>query len=266
MPQLLLFLQQMFLPTETRAGAGLQCAGCSRGTYGLSLVRTLSNDRAGHARDHLPTSAPSTLPRACAKSKRVVSPSLQGHPRTAWVAQEFRRPSEGALCTLSLLWEVPGALSRPLSSLKSLSKKLECLGLSGAAAPDSRRRVLPAQGWQEALRLGRESARGFYPGHARCSCHPGRAMGSLGSLFPGALSELTSSLTDLLDESVAWSPVRPGTGRGRQANLAAGAWGLASFPRLAVGLCRARSPLSRGKRRPHYLLDADSQIDCKSQT
>lgn len=138
-----------------------------------------------------------------------------------------------------------GALSRPLSSLKSLSKKPASLGLAGAAAP-------AADGGCSGPGLaGRPSAwagvcPGVLSGPGLGAAANGSAMGSLGPLFPGALSELTSSRTDPLDESVAWSPVRPGTGREsvkKKRDLAAGARGLASFPRLSP-LASAAAPVS----------------------
>lgn len=142
----------------------------------------------------------------------------------SWLLDPF--PSSGGLSA--------GALSLPLSSLKSLFKKLKSLGLDGASAWDS----------------GGEGASGLVAGRVCClaSVHPGVLSGagpgaaatgsapcSLGSLFSGAVPGLTSSLPDAADESVPWSPGRPGTGREsvkKKWDLAAGALGLDPFPRF----------------------------------
>lgn len=86
--------------TETRAGTGLQCAGCSRGTYGSSPRQDPSVMAEQDPRDRPAPQAPlAPHPEPAARAKQIVSPSLQGHPRTAWITQELRRPGEDALCS-----------------------------------------------------------------------------------------------------------------------------------------------------------------------
>lgn len=135
---------------------------------------------------------------------------------------------------LASWWLSPGTSSRPLSSLKSLSKKPESLGLEGAAPPDSGARGAASQVAPKAWSAAWAGPR-LLSGPGPCAAAAGSPRLSLGSLFPGALLELTSSFPGPVDESVAWSPVRPGTGREsvkKKRDLAAGASALASFPRF----------------------------------
>jgi hypothetical protein len=106
--------------------------------------------------------------------------------------------------------------------------------LEGAAAPDSGGR---GAGWQVAAWAW--SPAGVCPGvlspAGRGTAAAGCALRSLGSLSVLAVLELPSSLAGVADESKPWSPGRPGTGRERvkkKRDLAAGASGLASFPRF----------------------------------
>lgn len=132
-------------------------------------------------------------------------------------------------------WLTAGAFSCPLSSLKSLLKKPESLGLEGAAPPDSGGRgagpgVAARPWWSAGVRPGVLSGPGPRAAAGR------RAMLSLAPLSPRAPAELTSGCPGARggsDESSPRSPVRPGTGRERgkkKCDLAAGARGLASFP------------------------------------
>lgn len=133
-------------------------------------------------------------------------------------------------------WLTAGAFSCPLSSLKSLLKKPESLGLEGAAPTDSGGRGAgPRQAgrpWRSGVWTGVLSG----PGPRAAAGH--RAMLSLAPLSPRAPAELTSGCPGARggsDESSPRSPARPGTGRERgkkKCDLAAGAQGLASFPRF----------------------------------
>lgn len=131
-------------------------------------------------------------------------------------------------------WLSTGTLSLPLSSLKNLFKKPKSLAWMESSVRDS----------------GGEGANGPVAGRVCClasvlpgvlsgACPGAAATGStpcsLGSLFSGAVLGMTSNLPDAADESVPWSPGRPGTGREsvkKKWDLAAGALVLASFPRF----------------------------------